>query len=83
MHFHEVGAWDSIADVVGVCAAVADLGLTDLSCGVLGVGSGTHRAGHGEIPVPEPVPAVVQLALGWPVTAGGTGELATPTGVAC
>lgn len=80
VHFHEVGAWDSIADVVGVCAAVADLGLTDLRCGVLGVGSGTVRAAHGEIPVP--VPAVVQLALGWPVTAGGTGELATPTGVA-
>ncbi|MBK8446937.1 MAG: nickel pincer cofactor biosynthesis protein LarC [Micropruina sp.] len=80
VHFHEVGAWDSIADVVGVCAAVHDLGLSRLSCGVIGLGSGTVRAAHGEIPVP--VPAVVQLALGWRVTAGGQGELATPTGVA-
>jgi len=80
VHFHEVGAWDSIADVVGVCAAVHDLGLAGMSCGVIGVGSGTVRTAHGEMPVP--VPAVVQLALGWPVTAGGRGELATPTGVA-
>ena len=80
VHFHEVGAWDSIADVVGVCAAIADLGLTALAGGVVGVGSGTVRAAHGEVPVP--VPAVVELAKGWPVTAGGTGELATPTGMA-
>jgi len=80
VHFHEVGAWDSIADVVGVCAAVHDLGLVGMTCGVIGVGSGTVRTSHGEIPVP--VPAVVHLSLGWPVTAAGRGELATPTGVA-
>ena len=80
VHFHEVGAWDSIADVVGVCAAVHDLGLMGMTCGVIGVGSGTVRTSHGEIPVP--VPAVVRLSLGWPVTAAGHGELATPTGVA-
>lgn len=80
VHFHEVGAWDSIADIVGVCAAVHDLGLDGLGCGVVGLGSGTVRVAHGEVPVP--VPAVVELAKGWPVAAGGRGELATPTGMA-
>lgn len=80
VHFHEVGAWDSIADVVGVCAALHDLGVAGLGCGTVGLGSGTVRAAHGEIPVP--VPAVVELAKGWPVLAGGRGELATPTGMA-
>jgi uncharacterized protein (TIGR00299 family) protein len=80
VHFHEVGGWDSIADIVGVCAAVHDLGLDGLGCGVVGLGSGTVRVAHGEVPVP--VPAVVELAKGWPVAAGGRGELATPTGMA-
>lgn len=80
VHFHEVGAWDSIADIVGVCAALADLGVSDLAVGTIGLGSGTVRAAHGEVPVP--VPAVLELAAGWPVHAGGEGELATPTGMA-
>jgi len=80
VHFHEVGAWDSIADVVGVCAALHDLGIVRLGCGVVGLGSGTVQVAHGEMPVP--VPAVVELAKGWPVVFGGRGELATPTGMA-
>jgi hypothetical protein len=80
VHFHEVGALDSIGDVVGVCAALEDLGVTTLSAGSVAVGSGRVRSSHGELPVP--VPAVLRLAEGWEVHAGGDGELATPTGMA-
>ncbi len=80
VHFHEVGAWDSIADIVGCCAAIHDLGIADISAGVVAVGSGRTATEHGNLPVP--VPAVVELLTGWPVVAGGVGELATPTGAA-
>jgi len=80
IEFHEVGALDSIADVVGVCAALHDLGVDTLSAGEVALGSGHVRAAHGRIPVP--VPAVVELARGWRVSAGGAGELTTPTGMA-
>ncbi|MEU8616166.1 nickel pincer cofactor biosynthesis protein LarC, partial [Actinoplanes sp. NPDC048791] len=80
VHFHEVGALDSIADVVGVCAALEELDVGTVSAGEVAVGSGRTRSGHGDLPVP--VPAVAQLARGWRVRAGGTGELATPTGMA-
>ena len=80
IHFHEVGALDSVADVVGTCAALHALGIERLTAGPVAVGSGTVRAAHGEIPVP--VPAVAELARGWRIQAGGAGELTTPTGMA-
>jgi len=80
VHFHEVGAWDSIADVVGVCAGLGDLGVERIVAGPVGVGSGSIRTAHGEIPIP--VPAVLELSRGWQVLTSGRGELATPTGMA-
>ncbi|MBL7259604.1 nickel pincer cofactor biosynthesis protein LarC [Actinoplanes sp. LDG1-01] len=80
VHFHEVGALDAIADVVGCCAALADLGVATVSAGPVALGSGTVRTRHGRLPVPAP--AVAELAKGWQVSAGGDGELATPTGLA-
>jgi uncharacterized protein (TIGR00299 family) protein len=80
VQFHEAGGWDSIADVVGVCAALDCLGVTSLSCSAVALGSGRVRTAHGELPVP--VPAVLELSSGWRVLSGGEGELATPTGLA-
>lgn len=80
VEFHEVGSLDSIADIIGVCAALDDLGVTGVSAGPVAVGSGRTSIAHGEVGIP--VPAVVELARGWRVHAGGAGELATPTGMA-
>lgn len=78
--FHEVGSWDAIADVVGVCAAVVDLGVAELTVSPVGLGSGRVAAAHGNLPVPAP--AVLDLARGWTVLPGGEGEWTTPTGMA-
>ncbi len=80
VHFHEAGGWDSIADVVGVCAALDCLEVTSMSCSAVALGSGRVAASHGDLPVP--VPAVLEMSSGWRVLAGGGGELATPTGMA-
>ena len=86
VHFHEVGAHDSIGDVVGVVAALEQLGVTRVVCTPVGVGGGEDAAGtlgHGR--VPAPVPAVLHLATAAraPVLAGpGSGETCTPTGMA-
>ena len=87
VHFHEVGALDAIADVVGVCAGLAHLRLDAVHATPVAVGSGYVRAAHGRLPVP--VPAVVELlaAAGAPsyageLGAGPVGELCTPTGAA-
>ena len=81
VHFHEVGAIDSIADIVGVCAGVHALGIERLIVSAVAVGSGTVETSHGTLPVPAP--ATATLLEGVPVFAGpATGELTTPTGAA-
>ena len=80
VHFHEVGALDSIADIVGVAAALHALQIDSISASAVAVGSGRSQGAHGEFGVP--VPAVVELATGWKIFAGGSGELTTPTGMA-
>ena len=79
--FHEVGALDAIADVVGVCAGLEHLGLTELVVSPIAVGSGTIDGAHGTMPVPPP--AVAELLRGTPSYAGPVAmELCTPTGAA-
>jgi uncharacterized protein (TIGR00299 family) protein len=83
VHFHEVGALDALADVVGVVAGFATLELHALYCGAVATGSGVTTSEHGQLTVPAP--AVLQLLrdAGAPATFGGPPvELATPTGVA-
>ncbi|MFD4325991.1 nickel pincer cofactor biosynthesis protein LarC [Nocardioides sp. NPDC058538] len=84
VHFHEVGALDAIADVVGVCAGFAHLGATEVVVSPIAVGSGSIRTAHGTLPVPPP--AVARLLTGVPSFAGPLGhpemEMCTPTGAA-
>ncbi len=80
VHVHEVGAWDSIADVVGTCAALTDLAVDEIVVSRFAIGAGRVRSEHGDLPVPPPV--VAELLMGWEVAGGGDTELATPTGVA-
>ena len=78
--FHEVGAWDSIADIVGAAAAIAWLEPASVSSTPPVLGSGTIHTAHGLMPVPAP--ATTAILRGLPVLAEGTGELTTPTGAA-
>ncbi len=83
VELHEVGALDSILDVVGVCAALHDLGIERIEHSPVAVGHGTVSTAHGELP--NPVPAVVRLLADGAIGTVGldtTMELSTPTGVA-
>lgn len=85
IHFHEVGALDCLADVVGVLAGLHALNLEALTATPPPLGCGTVRCDHGLLPVPAP--AVVELLRRSGVPAGPTpadsiGELLTPTGAA-
>ncbi|HLN02505.1 MAG TPA: nickel pincer cofactor biosynthesis protein LarC [Bryobacteraceae bacterium] len=81
VHFHEVGAVDSIADIVGACLGFELLGADAIYSSPLNLGSGTVKADHGVMPVPAP--ATAALVAGKPVYARGPAvELTTPTGAA-
>ena len=83
VHFHEVGADDAIADVLGSCTALLSLNPAGVRILPLSVGFGTLTCSHGVMPVPAPATAEILKESGLEVLIGGfEGELCTPTGAA-
>jgi len=81
IHFHEVGAVDSIVDIVAAMIGFEMLGVDRFYCSPLRVGRGVIEADHGRLPVPAP--ATAELLKGVPIYAGDLeGEFVTPTGAA-
>jgi uncharacterized protein (TIGR00299 family) protein len=81
VHFHEVGAVDSIIDVEGALIGFELLGVERFFCSSLRVGSGLVKSAHGQLPIPAP--ATAELLRGVPIFAGELeGEFVTPTGAA-
>lgn len=81
VHFHEVGAVDSIVDIVAACAGLEALGVERIISGPPPLSGGEIRGAHGRIPLPAP--ATLEILSGWPVIAGAHNrEEVTPTGAA-
>ena len=79
VHFHEVGAADSIADIVGVVVGLDHLGITEFGASAVPTGTGTMKMAHGECAIPAP--ATAELLKGIPIAASDVRfELTTPTG---
>ena len=81
VHLHEAGADDALVDVLGCAWLVEELGIGEIYCSPLNVGSGWVKTSHGVLPVPPP--AVAELLKDAPVySANAEAELVTPTGAA-
>ena len=81
VHFHEIGALDSIMDIVGACVGLELLGIDRVCCSPIPVGTGTVECAHGVIPLPAP--ATAELRGGAKTVPGANpGELTTPTAAA-
>lgn len=79
VHFHEVGAVDSIIDIVGAAIALNRLGVEQVLCAPLPLGQGSIKSAHGEYPLPAP--ATLEVLSGSPTRSDDSGlELVTPTG---
>ncbi len=79
VHFHELGALDTLLDIVGAAYGVENLGITRIFCSSLPMGYGMIAGSHG--PLPNPAPATLELLRGLPVYGADLpGELVTPTG---
>ena len=78
VHLHEVGAVDSIIDIVGAVFGLEWFGIDDIVASPLNVGGGSVDMAHGRFPVPAP--ATARLLSGAPIYGGGSTELVTPTG---
>ncbi|MCL1893703.1 MAG: nickel pincer cofactor biosynthesis protein LarC [Holophagaceae bacterium] len=81
VHFHEVGELDAVADIVGVCMLLEELGADIIMSSPINVGSGHVHCAHGTLPVPAPATAYILRDV--PIYSNNiSGELCTPTGAA-
>ena len=81
VHFHEIGAVDTIIDIVGVVWALEKLGIGKIYCSPVNTGCGTVKTAHGILPVPAPATAELLKDMAT-YNSGIRQELATPTGAA-